>query len=438
MRHFAVHEWGRVKIGEGASDLTRSDTNRLTAAAAAHRLGGDEGTNIINDHHRYVRVRQCVGVLAAAGVSLEILPKVDPEASDVQIGGVRAQLLRMLDAAWDLGLSEGEIAPLTRQETTLLDCLIRIFTDRLIAQVRRGLPRAYYENAHDVTMMRGRLDLVRQFTVHSVRPDRLACRFDELSSDTPLAQIMRASVVFLAQFARSHEAQRRLFELRVLMREVSEVAVGRLPWASIQIDRSNRRWRTLYDLSKLLLARDWQTTCYDAHNAGPGVSLLFPMNDLFEATVAAGLRKALTNHDIDVVVQGGHRYCLGEWQPEKPCYGDLFQTKPDILVRSHGKVILVVDTKWKCLRDGTDDRKRGISQADVYQLMAYAQLYNCDRLLMLYPHHAGLSKEGVQANYGVAVPGKMQSDRLQVATIDVGKPAATVVAALRQIVLDAA
>jgi len=91
----------------------------------------------------------------------------------------------------------------------------------------------------------------------------------------------------------------------------------------------------------------------------------------------------------------------------------------------------------KCLRDGANESKRGISQSDVYQMMAYAQLYDCNRLLMLYPHHAGLSKAGLQHNYGIAAPGKQQSDRLQIATIDIGQNCAGVVAALQQIVLDA-
>nr|WP_080664108.1 hypothetical protein [Bradyrhizobium elkanii] len=265
---------------------------------------------------------------------------------------------------------------------------------------------------------------------------RLACRFDELSADTALAQIMRACVVFLSRLARTQETHRRRFELRILMGEVSDAPLGRLPWASVKIDRSNRRWRTLYDLSRLLLVRDWQATHYDAESSRKGFSLLFPMNELFEATIAAALRKALSTYDIDVVTQGGFRYCLGEWLPNSPCSGNLFRTRPDVIIRSRGKVVVVVDTKWKCLRDDADESKRGISQSDVYQLMAYAQLYNCDRLLMLYPHHAGLSTAGVQANYGIAVPGKLRSDQLQIATVDVGQESAAVSAALRQIVLD--
>ncbi len=32
--------------------------------------------------------------------------------------------------------------------------------------------------------------------------------------------------------------------------------------------------------------------------------------------------------------------------------------------------------------------RRQASQADIYQMIAYGQLYRCDRLMLLYPHHS--------------------------------------------------
>lgn len=186
----------------------------------------------------------------------------------------------------------------------------------------------------------------------------------------------------------------------------------------------------------LLLVRDWQATHYDAEHARDGISLLFPMNDLFEATVANALRRALTPYGLDVVTQGGFRYCLGTWNEGGPCKGNLFRTRPDILIRRGGRVIWIVDTKWKCLRNAYEDSQRGISQSDVYQLMAYSQLYSCDRLLMLYPHYAGLTEPGIQATYGITVPGKVTPDQLQIGTVDVSREISHIVEALRPILLD--
>jgi 5-methylcytosine-specific restriction enzyme subunit McrC len=402
----------------------------LIAAARAHRLGGEDGAGILSDHYSYVKARQCVGVLAAADCSLEILPKVDPEAPSPQLSTVRSQLIRMLDVAIGFAVSEGEIASLARQEQTLLDILIRIFADRLLSKVRHGLPRNYQPMAEDLRALRGRLDVVRQVTAHAVRPDRLACRFEELSADTPLMRIMRACIIFLGARARSYETQRRLAELRLLTEGVRDIPISRLPWSSVHIDRTNHGWAALYRLARLFLMRDWQATHHDAA-AHAGVSLLFPMNDLFEAVVAAALRRTLAPLGFEVISQGGLRYCLGEWPAQGTCVGTLFRTKPDIIIRSGGRVRAIIDTKWKCLRPHEEERKRGISQGDVYQLMAYAQLYNCDRLMLLYPHHAGLHRAGILEDFGIAMPGRVPPDRLMVASVDIALAMPSLTEALR-------
>lgn len=419
MTHLAIQEWGRVPVG--ADGFSRPQANALLAAAARHTLGGDEGLTILSDHYRELRAKQCVGVLAAEDCSLEILPKVDPDAPGMGEATVRSQLIRMLDIALDLGLSQGEAAALARQDTTLLEVLIRIFADRLIDQARQGLPKLYQERQDDLGALRGRLNVGRQFTINAVRPDRLACRFDELSADTPLMQIMRACVVFLSRHARSFETQRRLSELRFLLADVRDARPSALPWSAVKIDRSNRKWRTLFDLAQLFLKREWQSTAHDESRNRNGLSLLFAMNDLFEDVVAITLRRALTPFGLEVISQGGLRSCLGDWRPDGPTRGVLFQTKPDILIRERGAIVAILDTKWKCLRPEAEERKRGISQADVYQLMAYSQIYRCGRLGIVYPHHPGLASDGIQTTFGIAVPETSPSPRLQIATVDVAQ-----------------
>lgn len=404
--------------------FSRAQANSLLAAARAHRSGGREGTAILTDHHRHVTAGQVVGVLAASGCSLEILPKVDPDALEEAPATVRSRLVHMLDVALGLGLSEGGTAPLARQSETLLDILIRIFAGKLLDEVRRGLPRLYVQCEDDLPALRGRLDVVRQFSAHAVRPDRLACRFDALVADTPLLQIMKAAVVFLGRHARAAETRRHLIELRHLLEDVRDVPLRAVPWDKVQLDRSNRRWRSLLAMAKLFLKRDWQATHHEAR-AGDGITLLFPMNDLFEAYVAALLRRALAGSGIEVVAQGGLRNCLGEWSEGEDCTGTHFQTKPDMILRRGGRDIAIIDTKWKRL-GAPDDRKDGVSQADVYQLMAYARLYDCSDLMLLYPAPPE-ADGGVRRSWGI----HGGPERLRIATLNVARSVPEIVASLR-------
>lgn len=419
MSHFAVSEWGRIAVSDRSDEegFTRPEANALIAAARAHHLGGDEGTTILRDHFRHLTAGQMVGVIAAPGCSLEVLPKID-RLDTASVEGrrtVRERLVRMLDVAFELDIGDGEAATMARQADGLLDILIRLFADKLLKEARRGLPRAYLEHEDDLAALRGRLNVVRQFTAHAVRPDRLACRFDALSSDIPLLQIMRACVLVLRRHARGAETVRKLDELRFVLADVADVAVTALPWHSVRIDRTNRRWEALFGLARLFLKRDWQATHHDPF-ARHGITLLFPMNELFEAYIAVLLRRTLRPSGLTVETQGGRLFCLIEQGADGR---RRFQTRPDIIVRNRqsSAPIAIVDTKWKRLSPAIENPKHGVSQADVYQMMAYGQLYRCADLFLLYPHHLGLGLEPFVSDYSI----QGRTDRLHLRSVDVAQ-----------------
>jgi 5-methylcytosine-specific restriction enzyme subunit McrC len=414
MTHLTIHEWGRISVYNGTETgleraFTRSQANALLLAARSHPLANRSGTNILVDRYTEIWAQQVVGVIAAPGCSLEILPKIDA-ASDENDETIRTRLVSMLDVALGLKLGDGQALAMARQKETLLDILIRLFTDRLLAEARRGLPRAYMAQEENLAALRGRLDVIRQFTHNAVRPDRLACRFDTLMPDTPLLRVMKACVLMLRRHARALETQRRLDELRFLLAEVSDVPVSALPWTQVRIDRTNRRWETLHGLAKLFLKREWQRTNHDA-KAGQGITLLFAMNDLFEAYIAALARRALPGSDLTVHSQGGLRYCLME---EGEGGRERFQTTPDILIKRNRQTVMVIDTKWKLIGRNPEDKKRGVSQSDVYQMMAYARLYSCQEVMLLYPHHRGLGADALDAGYGM----NEGDERLRIASVD--------------------
>ena len=200
----SIGEWEILPVGKDG--LPEHDARRLHAAAkrAARRLGLPVLTRV----HQGLKAGQVVGILSVPGQTLEILPKINAEDGDV-----RAALIHMLAVAWDLRLAEGELTILDTQRHDLLELLIRLFANRLLAAVRRGLPRRYVAHEEDLALLRGRLDVKRQFTHLAVRPDRLACRFDELSEDTPLNRVLKAAVTRLVGVTRSAANARRLSEL---------------------------------------------------------------------------------------------------------------------------------------------------------------------------------------------------------------------------------
>lgn len=409
-----VLEWDSIRYGPGDDEIPADAADRIAAVAAASPLAGRGEGGVLEHGRKALRARGVVGVVAAQGCALEILPKIDipGEQGAEAVGSIRRRLVHMLAVALDLRIEAGQVTALDWQQETLLEILIRLFSTKLIDSVREGMPRRYLQHHDDLPVLHGRLEAKRQFTTLAANPALLACHYDALTVDIALNQIMKAAVLRLVRIARTTANQMRLRELSFAYADVADVPVTALRWDAVVLDRTNSRWRELLNLARLLLGDRFQTT---SSGGSDGFSLLFEMNVLFEEYVARMLKRGLAGSDLRVVSQGGRLYCL-QTEDQR----GLFQTRPDILIKRGNEVLQVIDTKWKRIATRVDDPKRGVSQGDVYQMMAYGELYRSNSLTLLYPHYAAVSSdEGVLAAHQIT--GSIR--RLRVATVDIARTA---------------
>ena len=91
----------------------------------------------------------------------------------------------------------------------------------------------------------------------------------------------------------------------------------------------------------------------------------------------------------------------------------VFLMKHDIIFKSGKTTKLIIDTKYKRL-DKTS-KKCGISQSDMYQMVAYASRYKCPNVILLYPRTAD-SHEPVNETYELC---ELDS-RIKIATVNLG------------------
>ena len=404
-----IREWEELRVG--GDGLAEGDAKRLhrIAERAARRLRLPEDA-VLTRTASGVRAGQVVGVLATPGSTLEILPKIDGDD-----GAVRAALVRMLAVALELRVADGEITALQTQRHNLLELLIRLFAARLLAAVRRGLPRHYRARTEDLKLLRGRLDVTRQLTQLAVRSDALACRFDELSVDTPLNRVLKAAVSKLTAFTRSSATARCLAELAARFEFVNDTPFPlREP---VRLDRSNTAFHELHRLARMFLAGDWQST---ASGTASGFALVFAMNDLFEAFIGRSVRRAVAPWQVHL--QHSRHYAieatgLGRCSGSSRTSWSRHRTARSCSTPSGSDWILARQTL-------------NIDSPDIYQMHAYAHAYDAARLVLVYPW-----RQEVIARPGIARHWRIYGTRriLDVATVDVGRPEG-VVESLRQIV----
>jgi 5-methylcytosine-specific restriction enzyme subunit McrC len=420
----SLREWETITFGEDETSIPEVHAARLVEVARRSSFAGRSGEGVLEYRRKHLRARGVVGVIAAPGCQIEILPKIEARGeADAPDETLRRRLVHMLAVAWGLRIDAQSSASLGWQRDTLLEILIRLFCRKMTEAVRQGIPRRYIAHEDDLPALRGRLDVTRQFSTLAAQPQRLACQYDELSPDIALNQVMKATISCLARLASAADNQRSLRELGFAYADITAVPPSALRWDLIALDRTNQRWREVLSLARLLLGERYQTT-----NAGPrdGHALLFEMNMLFEDYVARLLRRALSGTSYRVSTQAGRGACLYEDGLGR------FQTRPDIVIRDGNRIAMIVDTKWKRMTSQIDDPKQGVSQADVYQLMAYSRIYNCNRVMLLYPHHHGLPADPICKQYDIASPDG--ADCLIVSTIDVSASHSAVADALATLV----
>jgi len=109
-------------------------------------------------------------------------------------------------------------------------------------------------------------------------------------------------------------------------------------------------------------------------------SLLIPMERLFEEFISAVLARdpaCFFGRDVPVRSQA----VVGRLARDSNGM-ELFNLRPDIVIGAP-RIEAIIDTKYKQLDPG--DRKAGVSQADLYQIHAYAAKTGAMRCMLLYP-----------------------------------------------------
>jgi len=417
MKTLTLFEHEQSPEGFGLSEREHAALERLNRAAGSEVLRATLRGRLIG-----VRATQYVGVVGLGGRAVQVLPKIhrsgpttrasveDEEARREHARESTRNLLHMLATAGHLPVREHSLAPLLRQDEDWFEILTRLFASHMLEEWQRGAHRHYQIIEDELPLLKGRWRVAE----HLRRPARrhlFPVAFDEFTADNSLNRIFRFVVERLWRLTRDAENRRTLGELRQWMEEVRLPAhVHARDAAPALLTRLNARFAPLLNLARLFLeggslrlaAHDFTTYAF-----------IFDMNRLFEEFVVGLVRRAREHvlpdslRECDLLPQShGSPHFLAKDVDDRP----VFQLHPDLAFRIGEKFPLLLDTKYKRL--DPSDRRLGISQADFYQMHAYARRYRSPRVILLYPQTADINER-------VRKPFTLEDgDRIEAATLD--------------------
>lgn len=386
LREHETFAIGESFCREGRKSVTESQADALERLSERLKNNGMKG-GLVSRAKITLKARQYVGVVQLGMDAIEIIPKID----GIDDQAARINLFRMLARTRRLAIHEADLARLAEQNLDILEIFIRLFCDKLFVEVHRGLVSRYERHRDNLPTLRGKLLTGLQATLNAFQPERFQCEFDEFTVDTPLNRVLKAAVRRLRRVTRHGDNARRLAELDFTLEGVSDVPAAALEWHRLHFDRANRRYEPLLTMARMIL----QNRTQDVTAGGlEGFSLLFDMNELFEEYIGEVARASLAG-DWQVALQGPTAYLLADEQG-----GGLFQTRPDVTGSRAGHPIWIIDTKWKLLDE--EERKQGVAQADIYQMLGYAKRYGVRDVVLLYPYQAGVNVErGVRRHFRI-------------------------------------
>jgi 5-methylcytosine-specific restriction enzyme subunit McrC len=188
-----------------------------------------------------------------------------------------------------------------------------------------------------------------------------------------------------------------LGDLRMLLDEVTLLPVVTKADASpTLLSRMNSRFAPLLNLARLFLSDEaFRLSRGDTET----FAFVFDMNILFENFLTEFIRRhrfEILPEDLQICdilpqTKGATRHLADRDG------NSVFRMKPDLAFRNAEKRFpLLIDAKYKKL--SKDDLRLGISQADFYQMHAYAHRFDCPQITLIYPQTAEM-EENLRVNF---------------------------------------
>lgn len=331
-----------------------------------------EGSNVTNqqiirfDRKNKVSTDKYVGVIKCGDIKVEIRPKI-LKGRGVNWG---LNLLFWLSYNNRLNIPFHKLDIKNHDSDDVLEILTVLFSKYAYNAISIQPYYAYTTEDCESSFMKGQLVFEKYISnIASGRWHKFHISHKPFIFDNLLNRIIKFVVRKLLSVCTMSREE--LNKLLFILDEVTDIS----SCTQDDCDRVNvnplyEDYYTLIDLCRMFIDN---LTISNDDGGDNNYSFILPVNLIFEDFVLG----FITKHFPDQSAQGQKR----GWLAERDGHW-VFQTRNDIFL---GKSKVIIDTKYK-RRESDGDRKGGVSEKDMYQMVSYAVSGGCDKLMLLYPY----------------------------------------------------
>lgn len=323
-----------------------------------------------------ISVNSYVGLIQMQnGYQVQVLPKIDFGSNDLNLTETKRVFLRMLRSMKDFPSKVFNESNLKMDRMTLYEIFINMYLQEVRLLVKHGIKSSYISRKENLNFYKGKMIVTEQIKRNAAHGERFYTQYDEYQVNRAENRLIKATLQKLQSVSSSAENQKEIRQLLTAFEMVLSSVNYQKDFSKVVIDRSTKEYEMIMRWSRVFLLGKSFTTFSGTTNAR---ALLFPMEKVFESYVSQQLRKVMAETGWEISTQDKGYYLFDS--PKQ------FALRPDIvIVRDDGSKI-ILDTKWKSLVD-KPRINYGISQADMYQMYAYAKKYHTSEIWLLYPQN---------------------------------------------------
>ena len=341
--------------------------------AELERITERLGVSPFRFYRSELKAQQYVGLIQTSQRTIQVLPKIH-RGKEANL----SYLMLLLRYTQALTIYPVGTAQLREMQGSFFEVWIRYFAESLNHLLRHQYRRDYVEVEKRTGYLKGKLLVEKLRDGREVVTGRYPCRYEVFTPDHLLYQVLKFCNGLLRREARSHATQSLLRENASLLADVTDRIVRLSDLGRIHLNRLNRAYEPILDLCRLLLS---QATLNVRAGHIAQLTFLFDMNRLFEAFVAAFLRRHMARIKVNSqwhVVSVTPQYWLGK------LFGT-FNMNVDLVLEDEAGHRILLDTKYKMLDEAAS--QSGPAQSDFYQMYAYAKAgrKDFDHVILLYP-----------------------------------------------------
>jgi len=317
-----------------------------------------------------------VGVIHYEGNKINLLPKIffdsEKEYQTNEVNQIQNHILWWLSYCRKIKFPNYQ-ASLGSVKSDFFEVLIYLFSKYTRELLNTSIYQQYEEVNRELSFIKGRLNTNEYINENLSKGKwhKLNCTYDAFVFDNEFNRIIKYVTTLLFNVTSSQDSKKNLREILFILDEVSDERATAEQCSRISFNPMFGEFETVRDYCQLFL-----TNCisFDYKNELKLFAFLLPMEYVFEDFIFGFIDKELEK--VTAKAQRSDTYLDEE---------KAFNLKPDLWLKTDHKS-LIADTKYKIVYSGEKDPKKGISQNDLYQMLAYAVRFEVDEIILFYPN----------------------------------------------------